>query len=76
MTPHLKKRGRSFSPTHQPRGTPWQAHELAALGSATDGTLAAALGRSRLSVYLKRRALGIPAACPPGRPTNPLDSSS
>jgi len=66
--PKLKKRGRSFSAENQPLGKPWDACEIAKLGTARDSAIASQLGRSRQSVIHKRRALGIPAFFRPGRP--------
>jgi hypothetical protein len=58
----------AFGSENQPRGRPWTAAEISALGSAPDRVIASRLGRSRASVIDKRIRLGIAAATGRGRP--------
>ena len=67
---------RHFSATFQPRGRPWDPAELALLGTASDGSVAARLGRTRRSIILKRRELGIPAGARRGRPHGPRQNGT
>ena len=57
-----------FGADHQPRGKPWTAGELSALGTASDKAIGDQLGRSRASIIAKRRELGIAPHQGKGRP--------